>query len=395
MPATATNNESRIDRLSLRYREFRNWTRLAREQTGKGAAQQLREIHALRRGGGQCGVSDYYWYKLYDEHYLMDGGAADFMGWRLQQKFSLALNPRSAVLPAWDKFVFTQLAHAAGLPVAPIRAAYHAAGRIAPCMGEHLRNPASVARFLRDPANYPLFGKPAYSQQGVGSISLPGYDAASDTLHLIGGKTIPLESFLRRLETAVDYRYHKPACGFVFQETFAPAPEIRAITEWSAICGVRVVCLNGPDGVMPIRAIWKIAVPPNQVDNFSLGKYGNLLADVDLTTGEISRVISGLWPNTKLLSEHPVSGKSFADFHLPGWDKVLDACQRAGAVFPLMKIHHWDFALTDRGPMMLELNDLGGTEIAQLHGHGLLKKRTRDFLKRHADKTAHPWIKRL
>lgn len=395
MPATNNSGVSRVRRLNKRLSVFRNWTDLARKQTGKHLLQQLSEIRSLRNRGGQCGISDYYWYKLYDEKYLMGDGAEDFLGWRLQQKFSLALNPRSAVLPAWDKFVFTQLAYEAGLPVAPISAAYHPASRIAPCMGKHLPRLSDVERYLRNPSNYPLFGKPAYSQQGVGSTCLSGYNAASDSLEMIDGNTISIEKFLRTLKTTVDPRYHKPECGFVFQESFAPAPEIQAITRWSAICGVRIICLNSPDGVTPIRAIWKVAVPPNHVDNFSLGKYGNLLADVDLATGRIDRVITGLWPDTQVLDNHPMSGSPFAGFRLPGWDKILDACRLAGAVFPLMKIHHWDFALTDRGPMMLELNDLGGTEIAQLHGHGLLKKVTREFLKCYADEHVHPWIKSI
>jgi hypothetical protein len=57
-----------------------------------------------------------------------------------------------------------------------------------------------------------------------------------------------------------------------------------------------------------------------------------------------------------------------------------------------MKIHHWDFALTSEGPMILELNDMGGTEIAQVHGHGLLTQETREFLKRYANTQTHPWI---
>ena len=55
----------------------------------------------------------------------------------------------------------------------------------------------------------------------------------------------------------------------------------------------------------------------------------------------------------------------------------------------------WDIALTDKGPMILELNDVGGTEIAQVHGRGLLTLQTREFLKRHANASAHPWVKAL
>lgn len=383
---------NRLSRLAGQFKEYREWASLVQEQTGKGLLTQMREIRALKQAGGQCGISDYYWYKLYDDQYQMGRGAPDFVGWKLQQSFSLALNPRHAVLPAWDKTVFIQLASAAGLPVAPVRACFHRRKRIPEVLGRHLRSRDDAASYLRDPTMYPVFAKPAYSQQGYGSAYLAGYDPVSDNLNLLDGSSMPLENFLKRLETSIDHSYHKPECGFLFQEPLKLAPEILPLTNWPAICSVRVICLNGPDGVMPIRAIWKIAVPPNHVDNFSLGKYGNLLADVDLETGEVSRLIDGLWPGTKLLQKHPHSGQTIAGFKLPGWSQILEACQQGGAVFPLMKIHHWDFALTDRGPMILELNDLGGTEIAQVHGRGLLAEETREFLKRHADIRLHPWV---
>jgi hypothetical protein len=252
-----------------------------------------------------------------------------------------------------------------------------------------------VGVFLRNPLIYPLFGKPVFSQQGYGSAYLAGYDPVTDCLSLLNGKSVLVEDFLRRLSETVDHRYHKPECGYLFQKSLALAPEIYAITQWPAVCGVRVICLNGLDGVKPIRAVWKIAVPPNHVDNFSLGKNGNLLADVDLVTGEVSRILGGFWPKTEVFLKHPISGQALGGLRLPGWSKVLDACQRAGAAFPLMKIHHWDFALTEQGPMILELNDVGATEMVQVHGRGLLTIETRDFLKRHGNASAHPWITSL
>ena len=389
------NAGGRFSRLAERFEEYREWSRSAREQTGKSVTTQLQEIRLLKDAGGQCGFSDYYWFKLYDDNYQQGRGAKDFIGWRLGSHLSLALNPRHAVLPAWDKCVFMLIASAAKLPVAPVRACYHPAKRISESLGIHLKNKAAVAAYLRNSAIYPLFGKPSFSQQGYGSACLSSYDPSSDCLSLLDGKTILVENFLKRLDETVDHRYHKPECGFLFQESFAPAAQIRSLTDWSAICSVRVICLNGTEGVKPIRAVWKIAVPPNHVDNFSLGKYGNLLANVNLETGEVSRTIGGLWPNTQIFSDHPFSRQSLADFKIPFWKEILDACHRAGAVFPLMRIHHWDFAITDRGPIILELNDLGGTEIAQVHGRGLLTEETRDFLKRYGHAQAHSWISAL
>lgn len=375
--------------------EYQEWAARATQQTGKSLVTQLREIKSLKAAGGQCGVTDYYWYKLYDDDYLLGRGRLDFLGWRLQPAFSLALNSRSAVLPAWDKYVFMLMASSAGIPVAPIRACYHRSARIAEALGRHLKSRDDVATFLRDPSIYPLFAKPAYSQQGYGSAYLAGYDAATNRLNLLGGAPLLLDDFLTRLDQSVDPRYHRPECGYLFQESLTLAPEIRAVTNWPAICGVRIICLNGPEGAKPIRAVWKIATPPNHVDNFSLGKNGNLLADIDLATGAVSKVIDGFWPKTRILASHPNSGQPLDGFRLPGWDRVLDACKRGGEAFPLMKIHHWDFALTDRGPLVLELNDVGATEMVQVHGRGLLTPETRDFLKRHADAKAHPWVSAL
>lgn len=375
-----------------RLTTYRQWQRMATAQTGKSVLQQCREIIALRKLGGQCGISDYYWYKLYDSDYLQGRGAKDFLGWRLQAELSLALNPRNVVLPAWDKTVFMALADSVGLPVVPTIATYKASSRLPAVLGMHLRTTAEVATFLRDPSVFPLFGKPAYSQQGYGSAYLIRHDKASDNLVLLDGETVPVERFLQRLDQPIDKRYHRPECGFLFQKPLKLAEPIERLTGWNAICGARVICLNGPEGSCPIRAIWKIAVPPNHVDNFSLGKYGNLLADIDPATGAISRVLGGLWPETQLLGEHPVSGEAFQGFRLPDWQLVLDACRALGELIPMMRIQHIDFAFTDEGFKVLEINDIGGTEIAQLHGHGLLPERMRSFLKQFGNRTSYPWI---
>lgn len=387
--------ENQFQRRMAQLNEYREWAALAQQQTGKSLLTQLWEIRAMRSMGGQCGAADYFGYKLYDDSYLEGRGRADFLGWRLLEEFSLALNPRYAVLPAWDKVVFTQIATDAGLPVAPVLACFHSAPKISIAMGVHLKTVEQVASFLRNPLIYPLFGKPAFSQQGYGSAFFKNFHPQTDQIELIGGQLLSVSEFLTRLSNPVDHRYHKPECGYIFQKPLKLASEIEAITEWPAICGVRVVCLNGADGVVPIRAVWKVAMPPNHIDNFSMGKYGNLVANVDLATGSVGKLIGGLWPNTSAMNNHPLSGKEVQNFKLPGWATLLDTCKRGGAVFSLMKIHHWDFALTDQGPLILELNDIGSIALPQLHGCGLLTEYTRDFLKRNANVGAYPWIRQL
>lgn len=374
---------------------LRRWAALATSQSGKSLLTQLREIRALRGMGGQCGMSDYYCYKLYDDGYQHGRGAPDFLGWRLEQRFGLALNPRHAVLPAWDKLAFMTLAYAAGLPAAPLRAYYHAAKVLPDSQAEHLGTPAAVAAFLREPSNFPLFAKPAFSQQGKGADYLAGYDSASDSLVMLNGAMVAVEEFLQRMTVSFDPQYHRPECGFLFQPPLVPSAAVRAVTDWTAICGVRVTCLNGPGGIQPIGSLWKIAVPPNHVDNFSKGKYGNMLADVDVATGRVARALTRFWPDASISVKHPLTGAVLDGFQLPEWNKIMDVCRHGGATFPLMRVHHWDFALTDRGPVILELNDLGSTIGMQIHGRGLLTEEVRAFFRRYANPAAHPWTRAL
>jgi hypothetical protein len=375
--------------------EYRGWVAHAQQRSGKGAIRQLGEIRSLRRLGGRCGVSDYYWYRLYDEGYQKGRGAVDYLGWRLRPAFSEALNPRQAVLPAWDKLSFHALADAAGLPLAPIAATYHRAQSISKSLGRHLKSVDEVRQFLREPGIYPLFVKPSYSQQGIGAVAVDGYHAPSDSVILPGAGAVPMNRFLQQLTESVDKRFHRPACGCLFQPRLFVHPAIQALTQWNAVCGARVVCLNGPDGVQCIRAIWKVALPPNTVDNFSRGEWGNLVADIDIATGEVRDAVAGLSPVRVPTAAQTEMMARIQGFRLPDWDRVLDICKAAGPVFPLMQVHHWDFALTDRGPLILEINDIVDTEVLQLHGRGLLTESTRAFLRAHGDRQAHPWVAQL
>ena len=69
-----------ITRLTRRLHAYKERALQAREQTGKSLFSQLSEIRALQSTGGQCGVSDYYDYGLYDDSYLKGRGRVDFLG---------------------------------------------------------------------------------------------------------------------------------------------------------------------------------------------------------------------------------------------------------------------------------------------------------------------------
>lgn len=377
------------------FKSYHTNAKQAQLLTGKPLITQLKEIRQLRTYAGQCGMSDYYQFCLYDDHYIGTGSRKDYIGWRIANDFSKALNPRHVVLPAWDKCVFTQLADAAGLPTIQTKACFHSNNSISTIFGEHLKNESDAKKFLMNNDNYPLFGKPAYSQQGIGACYLKSYNELTQQINFIGKPDENIDTFIKQLLIPISTQYHKPECGFLFQVPLQMPPELIAFTQWPALSSLRVICLNSTAGSFPIRAIWKVSIPPNNLDNFSKGAHGNLMANVDIQSGEISRLVDNMWPKANVHEYHPFSKKAVKGFVLPQWSQVLKICQQAGKTFPLMKIHHWDIALTNNGPKILELNDLGGIEIAQIHGQGLLANGAREFLKKFGNSHSYPWINQL
>mgnify|MGYP000913223704 CR=1 FL=1 len=80
---------------------------------------------------------------------------------------------------------------------------------------------------------------------------------------------------------------------------------------------------------------------------------------------------------------------------MPDWPQALAACLDAATVFPLMRIQHWDIAFTDRGPKLLELNDVGNVGFIQTFGRGMLTPRLRKILREKGDARRYPWIAKL
>src|SRR5262249_30656349 len=126
---------------------------------------------------------------------------------------------------AADKIASCSFLAAYGLPVIPILKILST--RLDIASPKLARNAEELSAFLREAQHYPLFGKPTDAFQSLGSASLDAYDAASDSVVLLGGKRIALGAFV------ADLMQHY-AGGYLFQKRVAPHPEARQI------CGERL-----------------------------------------------------------------------------------------------------------------------------------------------------------
>jgi hypothetical protein len=84
-----------------------------------------------------------------------------------------------------------------------------------------------------------------------------------------------------------------------------------------------------------------------------------------------------------VVDRHPDSGERLFDAALPDWSAAVAQCLKAAALLSGLRLQAWDVALTDRGPVLLEVNVGGDFNLPQLaRGAGIMDEGFRAFVAR-------------
>ena len=333
--------------------------------TGKGMVAMISEIAKLRLGPGKLRPDEYFMYGLYDDNRFSPEAKRTFMS----QDCYLLDTPWRTI--AKDKPLITAMLQGFGLPVPETQAILHPTRTFGDAKA--LRDLDQVGDFLRNDAQYPIFGKPFDSNCSVGTVKINEYDKANDSV-LAGDQWVPVDGFAKSIE---DLGRH-----YIFQTLLLPHP---AITEriGASVSSVRMFVFSDQDGCSLFRAAWKIPASINHADNF--WRPGNMLAGVDVETGKIGRTIvrtesGGIEP----IAAHPFTQQPFDGMVFPEWEKMREVVLRAAVNLPTCHFQGWDVALTDRGPILVELEGDGGNPIMEqlCFESGLLTERYLDIVKR-------------
>jgi hypothetical protein len=333
------------------------------KKAGKGMLSMIWEIAQLRRGQGQIRPDEYFMYGLYDDARYSKETKRTFLSQQGKQLDS----PWQAV--AKDKPLMTAMLQGLGLRVPETQAIMHSTRTVADAVP--LRNRDDVCRFLREQANYPIFGKPFDSACSMGTAKIDGYDGDRDAV-ILGDDLVPVEGFAEMVEAL--------GRAYIFQTLMLPHPEIAKIIGPS-VSSVRMFVFSDDDGCDVFRAAWKIPASANVADNF--WRVGNMLAGIDGETGKIVKTMhrtpSGLEP----ITAHPTTGVSFTDMVFPHWDEMRATVLAAAVNLPGCHFQGWDVALTDRGPILVELEGDGGNPIMEqlCFESGLLNDRYQNIVK--------------
>lgn len=368
---SALKNHARMLKHTLA--QWSKYKRDASHDHGVSEPRQLLELLRLRLGQGKLRADDYYKLRLYRSD----------MGFTEKQQYaSNAALPRP-VFARWaavadDKLLTYSILGDAGFPVPKILALCHAFRpyRDRPT----LKSTAEIAAWLRGPAPYPFIAKPIGGIYSEGVYLLEGYDANADKVMLAGEAPMPAETFAARLLSLEG--------GYLFQELLRPQIAIReAISD--KLCTLRVIVLLEERAPRLFMAIWKINAGGTAADNY--WREGNMLAKLDQESGAILHCMTGLGPKLRIVETHPRTGATLAGFQVPLYREAVDLALQASKCFPGLPMQAWDIALTDSGPLPLEVNVAGSVFIPQLVSQrGLWSGEFGDYFRRMCRPKARP-----
>ena len=305
----------------------------------------LWELAGLMFGPGKLRPEEYFMYKLYDDERYTREAKKTFVG------FNSCTVPCPWAEISQDKPTMTALMEGLGLPVPETQAVVHPTRSFG--SAKQLKNREDIRRFLTEEAQYPVFGKPFDSVCSLGTANLTRYDSEKDELVLATGQTAPVDTLIDQIDQLGN--------KYLFQSLMRPHPAVVPIVG-DRVCTVRMFVLSDDEGCELLRASWKIPVG-NGADNF--WRRGNVLAGIDVETGKIVRALRRTETGTETIHEHPVTGHSFDDLVFPHWDEMREVVLQAAVNLPGCWLQGWDVALTDQGPVLVELEGDGGDPIME------------------------------
>ncbi len=203
--------------------------------------------------------------------------------------------------------------------------------------------------FVRTDDDWPQFR--AFGERHARVICKPRDAACGTGIRIV--RAADLDSATKFRDLLAEY-----AGGMVVEELIRQAPELAAFHPES-VNTIRIITLNLGVGPILYNPMLRTGTGGAVVDN---GGAGGILAAIDTATGEITT--DGQNRDGTVFPRHPDTGVAYRGTRLPRWPELLALAEELCQVVPTNRYTGWDFALSDRGWVLVEANDR-----AQFLGH--------------------------
>lgn len=210
--------------------------------------------------------------------------------------------------------------------------------------------------------NYSSFViKPSSGSGGKGIMVLSGYE--DDHWISVSGKRYTFEDIKKHIADIIFGVY-----SFSMNDTAIIEERIvqnSTISQLSphGLADIRMINYRGGN----VKAMLRIATIAS--DGRANLHQGGIGASIDLLSG---KTLTARIANEDI-THHPDTGIALLDVEMPAWQEVLQLCEEVSKAIPLDYLGI-DIALSESGPVILEVNARPGIEIQNVAGEGLREK---------------------
>lgn len=267
-----------------------------------------------------------------------------FLGLNEQRFYLDYLNPIKYYSLARNKYIAHKMLEKTGIKKSILYCYYHPEAKYIKS-NENVSDLNGVIRILKEKKVQSCVIKTTESSHGdnVWVIKAIDYQETDAVLTRFDDKTLLLSSVLGK----------EP---LIFEGVVIQTKQFASFNK-SSVNTVRFMTTLFPNGSAKVIATFiKIGREGKCVDN--AGDGGNVDVCVDVDTGEIKYAIKyDGWHNITEIECHPDSGNQLNGIIINNWQSIKEEVIKYQQAFPYCKAAGWDIAITDEGPVVIEVND--------------------------------------
>lgn len=268
-----------------------------------------------------------------------------FLGSNEQRLYVDYLNPKKYYILARNKYFTHRILDNTGVKKSELYCYYLPEGSVMHST-EIANNLEGVIAILKSKNIKECVIKTTESSSGkdVVVVNRLNYIENDCVLHLFDDTEIYLSNFLSDIP-------------LIFESLIYQTEQLSSLNA-SSVNTIRFMTTLYPSGEVKIIATFiKIGRTGRCVDNAGSG--GNVDACIDIETGEIKFPIQfDGWRKIKNITHHPDNGNLIEGVRIHNWKNIKKQVKDFQKSFPYVKAAGWDIALTDEGPLVIEVNDM-------------------------------------
>lgn len=323
----------------------------------------LADMARCESGIGRITGAEYINFGLYDWQTYSQESRLSFLSNRLHWPIVFKSCDTSWFAMTEDKWAMETILKRSSIPTPPILAIVDKSYRIYSGIRQ-IRDLTQFRDFLVANDGAAFFGKQLRGMESVGIFLCEESDA--DEVEIFGEGKIPVSTLFERI---CEFKY-------ILQPVIKNHKFFHDQTQ--SLCTLRIAVFVYDDMLNIAYSFLKMPAGNNLTDRFSNPQ--NLALGIDTNTGQITSIRERLSIGSRELPTHPVTGLPLVGSKIPFWSETMKLAARVAQVFAPVRYQSMDIAITDTGPVLIEVNTGGGFKGPQLaYGTGLLQPKFTHF----------------